>query len=106
MKYMKKNNYRVFSFYVLIIPAMALMALVPALHMFHEWRVVWLMVLATFLMSMSIFVRIGERKFMVHFFEEKYKAEYSIGAVVVLGLVVATYLYLYFFGFRLEPDLF
>lgn len=106
MKYMKRNNYRVFSFYVLIIPAFVLMAVVPVFHMFHEWRVVWLMVLATFLMSMSIFVRIGERKFMVHFFEEKYKAEYSIGAVILLGLVVAAYLYLYFFGLRLEPDLF
>ncbi len=106
MKYMKRNNYRVFSFYVLIIPAFVLMALIPAFHMFYEWRVVWLMVLALFLMSASVFIRISERKFMVHFFEETYKIRYSYGAIFAFAIVVAAYLYLYFFGLRLEPGLF
>jgi hypothetical protein len=106
MKYMKRNNYRVFSFYVLIIPAFTLMAIIPAFHMFYEWRVVWLMVLALFLMSMSVLVRIGDRKFMVHFFEETYKVRYSYGAVIVFSIITIAYLYLYFFGLRLEPGLF
>ncbi len=106
MKYMKRNNYRIFAFYVLLIPSFALMIAVPALRMFFEWRVVWFTVLATFLMSISVFVRIGERKFKVQFFEESYKAKYSYGGLIFLGIIVAINLYLFLFGFRLEPGLF
>ncbi|UPT67917.1 MAG: hypothetical protein M0D57_04445 [Sphingobacteriales bacterium JAD_PAG50586_3] len=106
MKYMKRNNYRIFAFYVLVIPAVALMVAVPAFRMFFEWRVVWLMVLVTFLLALSVLVRIGERKFKVQFFEESYKAKYSYGGVIFLGIIVAINIYLYLVGFRMEPGLF
>jgi hypothetical protein len=101
MKYMKRGNYRIFSFYVLIVPAFMLMGAVAGFHMLHEWRVTWFMVLGIFLMTISMQVRIGERKFMVQFFEETYKAQYSIGGIIILAIVVAIYVYLYMFGFRL-----
>lgn len=106
MKYMKRNNYRIFAFYVLIIPSIALMIAVPAFRMFFEWRVVWLTVLVTFLLALSVFVRIGEKKFKVQFFEENYKARYTVGGVILLGIIVAINIYLFIFGFRMEPGLF
>lgn len=106
MKFMKRNNYKVFSIYVLLIPMGVLMILIGSLRLLHHWNVNIIMVLATFLMAVSTYIRIGEKNFKVSFFEDSYKIKYSLMGFLFLLLAIGIYLYLYFFGFQFQENLF
>lgn len=106
MKFMKRNNYKVFALYILLFPSFVLIGVVGAFRMIHDWNVNFIMMVGIFLMSISTYLRIGERKFKADFFEETYKPRYSIVGLALLGALIALYIYLYQYGFQFEPGLF
>lgn len=106
MKFMKRGNYKVLALYTIIIPAIITSLIILGLRMSYDWPICLFLAAGTFIMSISTYMRAGERNFKVTFFEENYKPGISISGLIILGIIVAIHLYLAVFTYSMEAGYF
>lgn len=106
MKFMKRGNYKVLALYAIVFPALICSGIILALKMSYDWPICLFLAGGTAIMSISTYMRAGERNFKVTFFEENYNPTISLGGLIFLGIILAIHLYLAVFNYSMEAGYF